>query len=52
MYELKLKTLDEKIRFDQEDDEEKKKKIEKMGSNNEDLKKKVESQAEGEKIKM
>ena len=43
MYELKLKTLNEKIRFDEEDDIDKKRKIEKMSKNNDDMKSKVET---------
>ena len=50
-YELKLKTLDEKIKFDKEDQDEKKRKIQKASSNNVELKAKAEAQTLVEKEK-
>jgi len=50
-YKLKLKTLEEKIKFDKDDQEEKSKKIQKASKNNVELKSKAEAQTLIEKDK-
>jgi hypothetical protein len=50
-YKLKLKTLEEKIKFDKDDQEEKSKKIQKASKNNVELKSKAEAQTLIEKEK-